>query len=186
MVEIAGRSYQIERIHAREAFELECILLGGLGPAASVSLGAVIEPALDLVAGAVRRHLLTPAAGEGEDAPAFDLARVATLLDVLETTAPTVRAVAEAILDALAPSVGRALDTAAPQLLEALGWDRVRRMVELAVLGSVFVVVDGQPRRIADWKGLDAATGKAWSTKWLLLLESLRSHFAADDQGAEG
>src|SRR5690606_28930543 len=133
--EIAGREYTIERMDARSAFEAECILIAMLGPAASVSLGAVIEPALDMVAAAIRKHLITPRADEGEDAPAFDLARITSLLDTLDTKDATVRAVCESILDALAPSIGRALDTAAPVLLEQLGWDRVRRLVELAVVG---------------------------------------------------
>lgn len=184
MVEIAGRGYIIERMGAREAFEAECILLGVLGPAASLSLGAVVEPALEQLAEHVRKHLLTPGPDE-VDPPAFDLARLATLRDTLQTSDAAVRGVVEGLLDGLGPTVARALDTATPALLEGLGWDRVRRLVELALLGPAFVLVDGQPRRIVDWKGLDAATGRAWSTKWLLLLEALREHFTREDIATE-
>lgn len=172
---IAGRRFIVEPMDARAAFEVECILLAVLGPGLSAGLAAVVEPALEHMADHVRKHLTT---ATEDDQAEFDLARIETLLDTLDTTGGVVRSVVEAMLDGLGPIFGRTIDTAAPVVIEQIGWDRIRRLIELAVFGVVFVVVDGQPRKIVDWKGLDAATRRDWLAKWSLLLEVLRMHFA--------
>ena len=176
-IEIAGRVYLIERMDARAAFEAECLIFGALGPTLSISLASIAEPLIDALAEHVRTHLHTPGPDEGQDAPDFDLARAATLLDTLDTAGVEVRSVVESTLDQAGVAIARALDTAAPTLIDSLAFDRVRRLVELALLGCVFVVANGEPRKVVDWKALDAATGRQWSTKWRLLLAALVQHF---------
>lgn len=164
------RTWILTRAGPEEQFEIECILLRLLGPAAAVGIGVVVDALAKEVAG-----FLADVVGRDGD---FDLAR---LLGDVDTADPRLAKAWHRVLEVLPEVGGRLLGEALPVLLTRLEVTDLHRLMHLAVLGKTFVHLPGQkgPARIGDFKTLGAVlVGSPPSAKWRLLAEALQFNYA--------
>jgi hypothetical protein len=161
------RTWIITRTGPEEQFEIECILLRVLGPAAAVGVGIVVDALAKEVA-----LFLAETTGSGAD---FDLAN----LGDLDTSDGRIARAWARLLEVLPDVAGSLLGEAFPVLLARLEPKDLHRLMQLAVFNKTLVQTGRGEIRITDYKVLGAVlVGSSPATKWRLLAESLRFNYA--------
>jgi hypothetical protein len=171
-IDIDGRTWTLTRAGPEEQFEIECILLRLLGPAAAVGVGVVVDALAKEVA-----VFLADVTGKGGD---FDLAN---LLGDIDTSDKRIRKAWQRFLAILPEVAGSLLGEALPVFLHRLDVADLHRLMVLAVFGKAFVTLPGKqsPAPVTNWKVLAAAlTGSSPAVKWRLLAEALAFIYADD------
>lgn len=176
-VSIADRSWVITRAGPEEQFEIECIMLRMLGPAAAVGVGIVVDALAKEVAGFLADVTWKGEAGEGGERD-FDLAR---LLGDIDTGDKRIAKAWQRLLDVLPDVAGNLLGEALPVFLSRLDVKDLHRLMALAVFGKVLVHTTKGPARVTDYKTLGAVlVGQSPVVKWRLLAEAIRFNYADD------
>ncbi len=163
------RTWIITRAGPEAQFEIECILLRMLGPAAAVGVGIVVDALAKEVA-----RFLAETAGQGDR---FDLES----LGDLDTSDERLGRAWSRFLEVLPDVAGNLLGEALPVLLSRLDIKDLHRLMALVVFGRVFVQLPQQPLpvKVSDYKVLGAVlVGSSPSVKWRLLAEGLRFNYA--------
>lgn len=165
---IDDRKWILTRAGPDEQFEVECILLRLLGPAAAVGLGVVMDALAKEVA-----SFLADVAGKGGG---FDLANIGDL----DTSDERLAKAWNRLLEVLPEIGGNLLGEALPVLLLRLDHKDLHRLMQLVVFGKVLVEIQGRaPQRVPDFKVLGALLiGSSPSVKWQLLAEALQFNYA--------
>lgn len=173
-IHLDERKWILTRAAPDEQFEVECILLRMLGPAAAVGLGI----AVDALAKEVASFLADTAGKESE----FDLAKIGDL----QTDDARLAKAWNRLLEVLPEIGGNLLGQALPVLLARLDHKDLLRLMHLVVFGKVLVEIPGKGVvKVPDFKHLGMILiGSAPSVKWTLLAEALRFNYADEIERA--